>query len=137
MTSVSKAFAYLIIILGIMLVFPLPTSASGGHGDCHHGCGGTTINNKYLLLLEKDSDDTLKHALATAGTICFGIPAIDAYVWPAIKGLFTLSKPKLKSFKSACLPDIVPEPLPDPGPVVKTNDVTPDSIQNRYLIEAR
>jgi len=143
MTSKSGfAPLWLFVMAFALTLFATHSLASGGHDDCHHDCGGTTtnINNKYLLLLNKDSDNTGAVIVGTVGTICFGIPAVDAYVVPAFVGLFTWRWPRWKSFKTACWPDRKPEPLPDPGPVVKTNDVTPANVKDEgsiYLFKGR
>jgi len=119
---------WLFVLAFVLTLFATHGHASGGHDDCHHDCGGDTqtINKTYN---HNSGTSTLEAVGYSVAFICLGIPIVDAYVWPFVRGVFTLSRPKYRKFKSACQPDRKPEPMPDPGPVVKSEGAYPEYIQ--------
>ena len=102
----------LIIILASVLLIQ-PAFAGGRHDDGD----SQTINNIYN---QKSPDDTGKAVLISVAVVCFAPQAVYNYAWPAIVGLFTLSKPKFKHWSGVCWPS---ESVPTPA---TKNDVTPD-----------
>lgn len=132
------------IVIGILMacllfVVNYPAKASG---SCRtHKCEDTPrFVNVFFDTHDYDEHDLRRSAgwgaLLTIGGACVGWPSIKAYGWPAAKGLFTLSKPKLKPWVNCWEDPTKDEPLPSPGPTPLT--ITPKNMKDStYIIEAR
>lgn len=77
----------------VALAFVNVVRAGDDHG-CHHDCGGPSTTYNYT---SKENQAAEVVVAAVVGG-CVLIPAWQAWAWPAIKGLFTWSRPKFGEF---------------------------------------
>jgi len=125
-----KAAMYFIITAGIIFISLIivlafsPPAAASGDDHCRGNCGDVITNHYSYTSKNIRVEDVAKGVAATIIVMC------------TIRGIYVGITDKRVTWCGEGKPK--PDPLPEPGPVVKTNDITPDSIQNRkYIIEAR